>query len=93
MKCDIQDNMNCMLDATQSKRPAGLVMDKITPNKRTGQIYAIIIPTLENPLTNDLLIPLMLEIPPVHNHSAEGLVNQPKKYLTMLDYLIINSKI
>ena len=33
--------MNCMLDATQSKRPAGLVMDKMTPNSHTGQIHAI----------------------------------------------------
>ena len=78
MKCDIQDNMNCMLDATQSKRPAGLVMDKMTPNKRTGQIHAIIIPIPENPLTKDLLVPLMLEVPPVHNHSAEGLAESAK---------------
>ena len=79
MKCDIQDNMNCMLDVTQSKRPAGLVMDKMTSNKRTGQIHAIIIPIPENPLTNDLLVPLMLEVPPVHNHSAEGLAESAKE--------------
>ena len=79
MKYDIQDNMNCLLDATQSKRPAGLVMDKMTPNKRTGQIHALIIPIPENPLTKDLLVPLMLEVPPVHNHSAQGLAESAKE--------------
>ena len=54
MKCDIQDNMNCMLDAIQSNKTAGLVMDKITSNKLTGHIYAIIIPITENPQTKNL---------------------------------------
>ena len=48
-------------------------MDKRTPNKRTGQIHVVSIPVPENPLTKDLIVPLMLEVPPVQNHSAEGL--------------------
>ena len=36
MKNNIQENMNVLLDSTLQKRPAGLVMDKMTPNKRTG---------------------------------------------------------
>ena len=52
-------------------------MDKMTPNKRTGQIHAILIPIPENPLTKDL-VPLMLEVPPVHNHSAQGLAESAK---------------
>ena len=79
MKNNIQENMNVLLDSTLQKRPAGLVMDKMTPNKRTGQIHAVIIPVPENPLTKDLIVPLMLEVPPVQNHSAEGLAMTAKK--------------
>ena len=57
--------MNCMLDITQSLIP-GLVMDKMTSNKHTGLIHAII-------------IPVWVWLSP------------PKKYSTMLDYLIMNS--
>ena len=53
-------------------------MDKMTPNKRTGQIHAILIPIPENPLTKDL-VPLMLEVPPVHNQSAQGLAESTKE--------------
>ena len=32
------------LDATERRRPAGLMMDKMTPSKRTGQMHAVVIP-------------------------------------------------
>ena len=51
MKDRIKDNMNAQLEATGRKRPAGLLMDKMTPNKRTGQMHAVVIPLIENPLT------------------------------------------
>ena len=60
--------MNVLLDSTLQKRPTGLVMDKMTPNKHTSQIHAVIIP-----------VPLMLEVPPVQNDSTEGLAMTSKK--------------
>ena len=39
MKKSLKFNVNLNLDSTKQKRPAGLVMDKMTPNKRTGQIH------------------------------------------------------
>ena len=82
MKCDIQDNMNCILEATQLLRPAGLTVDEITPEKYTGQIYAVISPVPENLLIKNLLMSLMLEVPPVHNHSAEGLAESAKELVS-----------
>ena len=32
---DTRKNMNIKLDATDKTRPAGLMMDKMTPNRRT----------------------------------------------------------
>ena len=58
------------------KRPVGIVCDKITPNKRTGHITALILPVPENPLSRSFLCPVMLELPPVLDHTAEGLSSQ-----------------
>ena len=51
IKDNMMENMEKKLDATEKKRPAGLVMDKMTPNKRTGQMHAVAIPVPENPLS------------------------------------------
>ena len=53
IKDDMRKNMNKKLDSTQQKRPAGLMMDKMTPNKQTGQMHAVVIPVPENPLSQD----------------------------------------
>ena len=50
LKDRIKESMNAELDATDRKRPAGLLMDKMTPMKRTGQMHAVVIPVVENPL-------------------------------------------
>ena len=53
-----------------------MVADKITPNKRTGHTTALILPIPENPLCQPFLNPVMLELPPVADHTAEGLSDQ-----------------
>ena len=82
MKKSLKFNVNLNLDSTKQKQPAGLVMDKMTPNKRTGQIHGVIIPVPENPLSQNLLVPLMLEVPPVKQHDAEGLAKSAKEVFT-----------
>ena len=79
VKYNIKKNMEMELDATKKKRPAGLLMDKMTPNRRTGQIHAVVVPVPENPLSQNLLKAVMLEVPPVLNLSAEGLATTAKK--------------
>ena len=79
VKYNIKKNMEMELDATKKKRPAGLLMDKMTPNRRTGQIHAVVVPVPENPLSQNLLKAVMLEVPPVPNLSAEGLATTAKK--------------
>ena len=79
MKADIKHNVNKKLSATNQKRPFGLVFDKMTPNKTTGQIHGVIVPVPENPLTQDFLVPLMLDIPTVKDHSAAGLAVSAKE--------------
>ena len=76
MKEQISQNISKSLDATGLKRPVGMVCDKITPNKRTGHITALILPVPENPLSQSFLCPVMLELPPVLDHTAEGLSSQ-----------------
>ena len=78
MKADMRNSMNIKLDATKMKRPAGFVMDKMTPRKRTGQIHAVVVPVPENSLSKDLLVPMMLELPPPTDLSAEGLAETAK---------------
>ena len=53
-------------------------MDKMT-RKRTGQIHAAIVPCPENSLTMDFLVPVMLELPPPIELSAEGLAETARK--------------
>ena len=76
MKEKLADNIAKPLEATKKKRPLGLVADKITPNKTTGHITALILPVPENPLSQPLLNPIMLDLPPVVDHTADGLSDQ-----------------
>ena len=76
MENKFKENLAKPLAATKRKRPVGLVADKITPNKRTGHISALVVPVPENPLSQCFLNPLMLELPPVTDHTAEGLSDQ-----------------
>ena len=39
------------LEAKDRRRPAGLLMDKMTPNKQTGQMHACVIQVPENQVT------------------------------------------
>ena len=45
----------------------------MTPNKTTGQIHGVIVPVPENLLSQEFCVPIMLDIPPVKDHSAVGL--------------------
>ena len=76
MKDTISENVSKPMDATKKLRPVGMVADKITPNKRTGHITALIMPIPENPLSKPLLDSVMLEMPPVIDHTADGLSTQ-----------------
>ena len=76
MKEKLSENISKPLEATGKRRPLGLVADKITPNKRTGHITALILPVPENPLSQPFLNPIMLELPPVVDHTADGLSDQ-----------------
>ena len=51
MKARIKEKMGEKLDATGQKRPAGLLMDKMTPRKRTGQMHAVVVGIPENSLS------------------------------------------
>ena len=81
MDVDLKQALSRKLDRTNQRPPVGMVMDKMTPNKRTGQIYAIIIPVPSNPLSDVMLAPVMLEVPPVTHHDADGLAAMAKKVL------------
>ena len=54
MKSMMKANMRVTLEATDRERPAGLLMDKMTPNRRTGQMHGIVIAVPENPLSQVL---------------------------------------
>ena len=81
MKEDIKKHLGKKLTATERKRPVGMVMDKMTPSKRTGQIHALIVPVPENSLSQPLLVPLCLEVPPVTELHAAGLASLSKSVL------------
>ena len=70
---DIKEALAIKLDATKEKRPLGLLFDKMTPSKETGQIHAIVIPVPENSLSQPLIVPVCLDVPPVTDHDIEGL--------------------
>ena len=87
MKDNIKRNMMKPLDATERRRPAGLMMDKMTPNRRTGQMHAVVIPVPENPLGQDFLKPMMLEVPSMPNLSANGLASTAKEIFNDAGFL------
>ena len=78
MESKLIDNLSIQLDSTMMKRPVGVVADKITPNKRTGHIIGLIVPVPENKLSQSFLVPVLLETPPVKDHTTEGLAVQVK---------------
>ena len=51
------------LGLARAIRPVGFIMDKMTPSKRTGQVHGIVTPIPENELTEDFLVPIMLDLP------------------------------
>jgi hypothetical protein len=69
MKDDLKEALTTKLDATNEKRPMGLLFDKMTPAKETGQIHAIMIPVPENNLAQPLIVPVCLDVPTVKDHS------------------------
>ena len=83
MKDDLRVALETVVPSTNQKRPLGMVMDKMTPSKRTGQVHAIIVPVPENPLSQPLLVPLMLDVPIVKGdgYDADGLSKMAKKIL------------
>ena len=81
MKVNIKTQLETKLNATQEKRPLGMVFDKMTPSKQTGQIHALVVPVPENPLSQPLLVPLCLEVPAVTEHDAAGLARLSKYIL------------
>ena len=81
MKEDMKNKLGASLEATGHKRPVGMVMDKMTPSKRTGQIHALIVPVPENSLSQPLLVPLCLEVPAVTELDAVGLARLSKDVL------------
>ena len=80
MDVDLKQALSRKLDCTNQRPPVCIVMDKMTPNKRTRQIHAIIIPAPSNPLSDVMLASVMLEVPPV-THDADGLAAMAKKVL------------
>ena len=81
MKDDLKCALEYILPSTNHKRPLGMVMDKMTPSKSTGQIHAIILPVPENSLSQPLLVPLMLDVPTVTEYDVSGLAKMAKKIL------------
>ena len=73
MKVNIKTQLETKLDATQEKRPLGMVFALMTPSKQTVQIHALVVPVPENPLSQPLLVPLCLEVPAVTEHDVAGL--------------------
>ena len=84
MQDNIKDALATELDATRKKRPLGLLFDKMTPSKETGQIHAIVIPVPENSLSQSLIVPVCLDAPTVTDHSTEGLAEFAKTELTKI---------
>ena len=81
MKDDLKEALTTKLEATNEKRPLGLIFDKMTPAKETGQIHAVVIPVPENPLSQPLLVPICLDVPTVTDHSISGLAKLSKSVL------------
>ena len=66
-------------DDTDAGRTVGMVFDEMTSYETTGQIHGVVLPVPENPLTQDFLVPIMLDIPTVKDHSAAGLAISAKE--------------
>ena len=79
MQNKFAEKVGLVLEGTNEKRPVGVVADKITPNRRTGHIIGMIVPTPENPMSESFLVPVLLETPPVKDHTAVGLAVQVKQ--------------
>ncbi len=73
IKNKIATNIKMPLDGTKQLRPVALIADKITPNKRTGHIIDLVVPTPENAITKHLLTTIMLGSEVVKAHDAVGL--------------------
>ena len=82
MESKFADSLSVVLEGKNEKRPVGIVADKITPNKRTGHIISLIVPTPENPMTESFLVHVLLATPPVKDHTALGLAEQVKGVVT-----------
>lgn len=81
MDVNLKEALSQKLDCTNQKPPVGMVMDKMTPNKRIGQIHAILVPVPSNPLSDVMLAPVMLEVPAVIHHDALSLAAMAKDAL------------
>ena len=78
MKDSLKEALGTELEASGELRPVGLLFDKMTPSKETGQVHAIIIPVPENQMDRPLLVPVCLDIPAVTGHSIAALPNYLK---------------
>ena len=58
----MKNNLDASLEASGQKRPDVMVMDKMTPSKRTGKVPALICPVPENHLSQPILVSLFLEV-------------------------------
>ena len=79
VKEDIIKGITTPLQATNQKRPLGLAFDKMTPNRRTGQIHALLVPCPENNLDQSFIVPLCLDLPAVKQHDAKSLALTAKQ--------------
>ena len=86
------ENLDEQLTSTGDRRPVGfVVMDKMSPNKRTGQVHGIITPIPENDLTEDFLVPIILDLPVCKDLTADGLANIAKN--TLKEFGISDSEV
>ena len=79
MKSDFKEALETKLEGTGRLRPLGFAMDKMTPNKQTGQVHAMLTPVPENPLSEHLIVPVMMPVPVVKHGDAIGLANMSKE--------------
>ena len=80
------------LEATLTLPPAGIIADKVTTRRRTGQLYGAIVFTPNMPA---LLSSVSLGILPVKAHDGESIANDIAKYarntaLTTIRYLVLD---
>ena len=68
----VKDYISTPLQATKARPPFGLVADKLTARRRTGQMYAGILFT---PGMEDLLSPVSLGVTSVKKHDGQGITD------------------